>query len=1105
MINGLYIVTNVATGLEDKAFQCVENSVNLDPQTIGKSRLIQGLSAYPALFESQEEAQSSDDEATKRSDKERYTLFHRRFAHLGPDKLRNLHKVTTLKEKIKIPQDRGICDVCSLAKLHNKIPKTLRDWNTELLGRVQFDIAGPFPRSIRKNRWFLLIKEISTRHDWVIPLKRKRNAIQALNTWKVEVELITGKQVKSVGCDNAPELLKTVQEWAEKHGVQLQSTTIASSHQNGPAERTIQTVEHDMRALLEDSGLPIELWDEAAEAECYIRNRTESLKKGVSPSEAFTGTKPSIDHIRIWGSKCYYYVDRKSIPANERKDKLVNTGRVGVLVGYSPTTTSHFKVYSPERGRTIIASVVKIDEAVKGGTVELRIRTPEGETQGTKNTTLDRKPRGRPKGTTKNKTPLQEAPLRKSTVQVVIPLMADKDRITSPAEKLIAKTKSRKRQRSLLPPVSPIPSNSTPSARQPPSPTVEDTPEEENQPTASTSTDPTATYTPDDSASTPTAEPQAQPDPPRYFTRGSTRKRAGTIVEEPDPKRARALIAQLLDQEGDVDLDELKAGLGESFETAFPAEVIAGVHIPRTYKEAVTDSKYGKKWRAAMAEEMLTLHANQTFKEVVTPDRANIVSCKWVYTIKTDNDNNIERFKARLVARGFSQVYGEDYNQTFAPTVRMDTLRIFLATVAAEDLQCSQFDIKNAFTESHLKETIYLQPPLGLDVKKGYVWQALRSLYGLKQAARDWNRLFKKELLGWGFVQSLADPCLFTHPDKSTKLLVYVDDIVASAKKQGEIDEFYKTLRARFNAKDLGEIKKILGARVTQDRKNRTLYLDQEQYLNSVLEKFGITKETAKTKRIPAADYESLRPANGTDKRINVTEYQQAIGSLMYAMIFTRPDIAFVLGKLSQFMSDPAEHHGYALKFLFRYLKSTVKQRIRYGPGGDHEYFVLYSDADWATDKVDRKSVSGSIAMFFGGPTSWSSKKQRSVATSSCESEYMALASCVKQGQWIAQILRDLGYAKYIGKNSNLVQMFGDNQGAIALTENAHLNDRSKHVDICYHYIRDLVENGRCRVDYIPTNDMVADGMTKPLQRVKFERFKEQMGLVNRKENGQEE
>jgi hypothetical protein len=223
----------------------------------------------------------------------------------------------------------------------------------------------------------------------------------------------------------------------------------------------------------------------------------------------------------------------------------------------------------------------------------------------------------------------------------------------------------------------------------------------------------------------------------------------------------------------------------------------------------------------------------------------------------------------------------------------------------------------------------------------------------------------------------------------------------------------------------------------------------------------------------------------------------------MYAMIFTRPDIAFTLGKLSQFMSDPAKHHGHALKSLLRYLKSTVNTKIRYGPGGVHKQFVLYSDSDWASDKVDRKSISGSVTMFYGGPISWSSKKQRSVATSSCEAEYIALATCAKQGQWIAQVFRDLQLTKYIGKNPRLVQMLGDNQGAIALTKNAHLNERSKHVDICYHFIRDLAEKGDLRVDYIPTAEMVADGMTKPLARIAFERFKVQMGLVEKRRKKQ--
>ncbi|CCE29432.1 uncharacterized protein CPUR_03125 [Claviceps purpurea 20.1] len=246
----------------------------------------------------------------------------------------------------------------------------------------------------------------------------------------------------------------------------------------------------------------------------------------------------------------------------------------------------------------------------------------------------------------------------------------------------------------------------------------------------------------------------------------------------------------------------------------------------------------------------------------------------------------------------------------------MDTLRLFLAVTAEEDDECHQYDIKNAFTESELKEIIYLKAPEGVSIKKGLFWQALKSLYGLKQAARDWNRLIKDELVKWGFMQSTADPCMFTHSKTSVGLLVYVDDIVAAARTTRELDGFWRKLSARFNAKNLGEIEKILGARVTRDRKTRTLEIDQEQYLTSVLDQFGITKEAFKPKRTPGTGYENLRPATDKDERINVTEYQQGIGKIMYAMIFTRPDIAFVLGKLSQFMSDPAKHHGHALKSL---------------------------------------------------------------------------------------------------------------------------------------------------------------------------------------------
>jgi hypothetical protein len=208
--------------------------------------------------------------------------------------------------------------------------------------------------------------------------------------------------------------------------------------------------------------------------------------------------------------------------------------------------------------------------------------------------------------------------------------------------------------------------------------------------------------------------------------------------------------------------------------------------------------------------------------------------------VKGQADGQIERFKARLVARGFSQYYGEDYFETFAPTVRFDTLRMFLAMVAKENLECRQYDIKNAFTEAVLKELILLQPPPGVKTKKGHVLRALKSLYGLKQAGRNWNQLLRGHLLKHGFTQSQADPCLYVHLERKIWVLTYVDDIPAAGSNK-QLDWFYKMLKERFNTKDLGEISKVLGVIITRNRRERAIYLDQELYLTEVCNSMGIS------------------------------------------------------------------------------------------------------------------------------------------------------------------------------------------------------------------------------------------------------------------------
>lgn len=1022
----------------------------------------------------------------------RYVHYHRRFCHAGPKAISLLHTVSKIK-KITIPDQIPICETCSRQKIHKRQSKKLATHAQEPLALISFDVAGPFPTSYRGYRYFGEIIDNWTRKTWTILLKDRKEVLPKLTQWKREQELATGRRVRAARTDNAPEILETLQLWNERDGIEVQTTEPYTSAQNGPAERSIQTTEHNVRAMIDDAELPVEFWCEAAEAQAYTRARmrkgpkvteeVEDKSSGkplkieyqISPEEAYCGRVPRVhNHIKTWGCKVIAHVARESLP--DRQDKLMPTGREGIFMGYDTKTTAHHRVYAPDLHRTIISSNVRFFEDIPGSSInnyQLWIELTDGtfeESEGTFNKLIVRNKRGRPMGWRKEHdkytsqaptvdsirhehmshesnaptemdeetvpliTPEQEEQLKHSTFSVIIPSQPTKN--DSTLKEGLEKQDSK----------------------------PQDVLEKEDH------------YT-------------KLPDAPNLSKRPSNLNYSNVDPdEEHEAKRIKVMLA-LLDWFSD---DEEMSETEEAAMIGLAAK--HDIPIPTSYKEAVNHPTYGLQWRAAIGLELVQLMSNKTWEESVPPPNVNLISSKWVFTIKFNPDGSLERFKARLVARGFSQQYGVDYTETFAPTVRMATLRAFFAMVACEDLECRQFDIKNAFTESKLSEELWMKIPQGVKTNKsGTAMRLMRSLYGLKQSARDWNLLMKGELLQWGFQQSKADPCLFVHPIREIRLLVYVDDLAAAATQAQELNWFFQKLSARFNTKDLGNISKILGIRITRNRTSKTLELDQEQYINKFLTKFGFPNGVHKPISSPIDSYEDLRPGIPTDNRIDATWYREVIGSVMYAMVYTRPDIAFALGRLSQHMQDPCEHHGRAVRRMLRYLKSSISTRISFGPKGN---LVVYSDADYATDKSDRKSITASIGLLGGGPVFWASKKQVSVATATTEAEYVAMSFTAKQGQWIAQILRDLGVGHYIARNHQTVDTRGDNQGAIALAKNPHLTERSKHIDISYHLIRDLQERKRASVTYVPTAEMAADGLSKPLVGKGFEKFKSQIGMI---------
>jgi len=363
--------------------------------------------------------------------------------------------------------------------------------------------------------------------------------------------------------------------------------------------------------------------------------------------------------------------------------------------------------------------------------------------------------------------------------------------------------------------------------------------------------------------------------------RGTKRARDDSeeLEEAPEAKMHRTLQAVVMKMYGaedpiDVDLEEkyqydaAYAAIGADLETR------VRIRIPTSYRDAINDPEWGELWQEAVDKEIEALAANRTWESKVPPIGVNIVTSKWVFNVKYNSDETLNKLKARLVARGFTQRHGVDFEDTFAPTVRHDTLRLFLAVVCQEDLDCEQIDVNNAFTESILKENIYMQAPDGVDVPPGHVLHLLRSIYGLKQAARDWNQLCAGHLIEMGFVKSEADPCLFVHPMRDMMVLVYVDDIpIAARPSTDDIAWFKKEFSARFKIKDLGKINRILGANVIRDRKAGTLRLDQSYYVREALAEMKMMTDKSRPTETPMDRNCSLQRATDLDEQTDKHAY----------------------------------------------------------------------------------------------------------------------------------------------------------------------------------------------------------------------------------------
>ena len=500
---------------------------------------------------------------------------------------------------------------------------------------------------------------------------------------------------------------------------------------------------------------------------------------------------------------------------------------------------------------------------------------------------------------------------------------------------------------------------------------------------------------------------------------------------------------------------------------------------PTSVSEAMNGSN-SDKWSDAMSEEMESLHEHDVWDYCELPKGRKAVGSKWVFKEKVGSDGTTERYKARLVAQGYTQRHGLDYDETFSPVARAESVRTIMALAAKHNMVVHQMDVKTAFLNGKLEEEVYMKQPEGF-IKEGQehlVCKLKKAIYGLKQASRCWNATLHEGLCDIGFTQSTNDPCVYTSvgPEGLVIIAVHVDDLIIAGETEQSVQSVKSTIGDRYKVKDLGELKYVLAINVNQHHDG--IWIGQPGYTRKVLERFNMMD--CKSVSTPADPSTKLMKACESDELFDKELYQSAVGSLLYLSVWTRPDIAYAVGNAAKFCAEPTKDHWTAVKRIMRYLRGTMDLGLQY-VRNDEKSCEGYSDADWAGDTNDRKSTSGYVFQIAGAPISWRSKRQNCVALSTAEAEYVALANAAQEAVWLQSLLQDLQ-----DDSEKPMIIHEDNQAAISMSKNQQYHGRAKHIDIKYHYIRELVADKCVMLKYCPTESMIADILTKGLTKEKF-------------------
>ncbi|CAI5533817.1 unnamed protein product [Closterium sp. Naga37s-1] len=949
--------------------------------------------------------------------------------------------------------------------------------------------------------YFLLLKDRYTRFVWVMPVAKKSDVLREFQKWLVLVERQTKKSVLSLRSDRGGEFLgKAFTDFVDEKGIVHDLTCPYTPQQNGMAEREMRTIVESVRTMLLHMGVQHHWWHLALRQDVWVRNCLERspTPPGTTPHQLLTGAKPDLTLTRVWGCMVQFM-----IPEQQRGGKLAPKARWGLHLGVSPKSkgwevldltdnkvVTSVEAHPPTDTSTVtVPLLAEVDEPADDDVVEVLPPPPvlappspvaarsaltlvsatgdegsreaspvapasgiAGGRQGAKLIDQDGKP------STTGEQQSGELVEQEAAAGVQSTGEEQPERSTEELSKSAADEQPVEGSKQLV--------------------------DEEGEHSAGEESND------NDMVEVPITKPElrrtgrARRPPERLSFHACLPPAAFTMVyDEVDDD----LLYD--DAEEDEDLPELDPDVHADPEHRSDIATM-------TVKEALSSWK-GEAVKAAMEEEIHSLIGMGTWELVERPREVNIMKNRWVLTTKYRIDDTVEREKARLVVKSFTQVYGADYDETYSPVSSYVTLRIFLSIVVVLDLNLMQLDIKNAFLQSKLDRVLYMYQPDYFDDGTGRVCKLLKSLYGLKQSLLLWYRALDSVLLGAGWKKSQVDEALyFKAGDDGVTcwVLVYINDLLAASSSTAMLKELKELLEAAFELREISPVVKYLGLEIVRDRPARKLWLHQQGYANKLRRRFINEEQGGRVPKTPVSvdAYAQLTFDDEEAQEHEEEEYRQKVGSLQFVATTTRPDIAFACSKLGSGLTVRSDQHWREVERCLAYLADTRDTTLEFGGGPESLELIGYVDADDAGDKQNRTSTGGYVFVHGGAAVSWSSSRIKCATLSSTELEYVAATDAGKEGRRRRFLLAEF---KLLDAGKPAILRV-DNKSAITVAEGLGLMGSLKHMERRYAWLQHMVRRGKFVLKYIPTTEKPADFLTKALHFPAFNRCSVAIGQV---------